>query len=125
MKCRGAEAVLCLLALCGACGSKELTRSKAKQIIENSDQYALAKHEVFLTRPEVNELVKRRYLAWHNFAISYQLVLTQAGKQYFERASGEAVGLDAESGRLVAPLLVVPKAPLRSRVLAIAGITGD
>lgn len=65
--------------------------------------------------------MKRGYAGWQGFAV-YQLVLKPAGKQYFERVSGEA--LDSPNP-FTAPLIVVPLAPIRPRVIEVTGITHD
>ena len=119
------QAVLPLLSLIAlalvGCSSKELTRSKAQQIIEQSDLYKLGKHNIAITRDEAIGLVNRHYGKWVGFGVS-QLVITEAGKQYFDSMSGEAMAM---YNPFTAPLIVVPKVPIRPVVVEITGITGE
>ena len=103
-----------------SCGSKELTRSKAKHIIESSDLYQVKQQRVLITRNEAIDLVGRKYCSWQGFGVA-RLILTPAGKQYFTSVSGEAM---ISYNPFTAPLIVVPIKPLRPTVVEITGITG-
>src|SRR5260370_27423235 len=117
----GVLVVLLSCAILGGCDSKELTRSKAKQIIESSDLYKLGDQKVVITREEAITLVNHGYAAWQGFGL-YKLVLTETGKRYFKSASGETMMVD---NPFTAPFIVVPKTPLRPTVVEITGITDD
>jgi hypothetical protein len=103
-----------------SCGTKELTRSKAKHIIESSDLYELKQQRVPITRNEAIDLVARNYCAWQGIGVAH-LILMPAGKQYFTSVSGEAM---ISYNPFTSPLIVVPIKPLRPTVVEITGITG-
>jgi hypothetical protein len=103
------------------CGSKELTRAKAKDIIEASDLYKLGKKRVMISAEEVNKLTSSGYLTWEGFGVQ-NLSVTKAGQQYFESASGHMMMFGMPG---IDPFTVVPVTPMRPKVVEITGIAGE
>src|SRR5580658_7682095 len=109
-----------VLALClSGCGSKDLTRSRAKNIIEGLDVYKLKTQQVVISDEEVNALTKAGYLKWQGFGM-LTLVVTQNGKQYFDNAKGEVAGFMMPGTKYI----VVPTVPMKPEIIEITGITG-
>src|ERR1022692_495928 len=127
-----------LCALFVGCGSKELTRSKAKAIIEQGDSYAAKKRKLFINLAEGNTLVKGHYARWSDrFGQHFSLTLTEDGKRYFEETGGEAMLAAAyiEASGLVVndpnlptvgmSLYIEPKQPIKESVIEITGIASS
>src|ERR1035437_1496895 len=69
------------------CTSKELTRSKAKQLIEASDLYKPIKRRVNLSNNEISEIIKSGYATFGGIGIR-RAAVTDTGRQYFDNVSG-------------------------------------
>lgn len=109
-----------VIALSG-CSSSILTRTKAKEIIEQSDNYKPQKRWIPLAGSEVDACVKHGYLKWAGFAFSWQLSVTEQGRPFFDGAGGRMT-----SNILLTPLTVMPAVPIKPHVIQVTGITdGD
>jgi hypothetical protein len=108
-----------LSAFFAACNSKELTRAKAKKIIESSDLYQLKPQRVYITRDEAINLVNHKYCLWQGFGV-FQLSVAPKGKPYFQSAGGEPMTF---ANPFTEALFVVPVKPLRPRIVEITGIS--
>jgi hypothetical protein len=109
--------VLAALVIQG-CRSKELTQQNAKEIIESSALYTFGTHEVVITPAGANALVKVGYAAWTGNDASH-LAITTEGESFFE---GVSSGADASRSSSTSPFIVVPKFPLRRRIVGITNI---
>jgi len=110
------------MAVCAlsGCDSKELTRPKAKQIIEKSEMYRLKKQSVSISPQEVNETMRHGYLFWATAFGTSQLRVTPAGRTFFDNADGQSL-----FGLVQGSFSVVPARPTKRKVMEITGITGQ
>jgi len=112
--------VACILAF--GCSSSRFTRAKAKDIIEESDNYKLQKRWIAVTRSEANDCIRHGYLTWVDM-MTWHLVVTQKGKVFFDGAQGEIV---TPGDIVVQQLAVAPSVPIKPHVIEVTGITdGD
>ena len=106
---------LVVLMACG-CSSSELSRGKAKDIIQASDKFQSKKQLVYLAPEEVADCIKQGYLVWYSGFVQ-RLQVTEKGKQFFESATGEAMG-----GLQTQPSGVTPIVPMRLKVIEVTGL---
>lgn len=113
-----------LVASCMAftgCGSKDLTRDKAKKLIEASDMYTVGLKSVAISSDEVNGMMKSGYLIWTCQMLHCGLSVSKKGAGQFSAAHGESnMGILSPAGYSVE----LPT-PLKPKVVEITGITGD
>ena len=103
------------------CTSKELTRSKAKQLIEASDLYKPIKRRVNLSNNEISEIIKSGYATFGGIGIR-RAAVTDTGRQYFDNVSGMMGGF---GGPALTPFSVLLAKAMKPIVTEVTGITGD
>lgn len=99
-----------------------LTKEKAKDIIEASENYKPRKFPIPLAKTAVDACVERGYFQWDTFGsgnkTSTALSVTDKGKQFFDSASG---GKTAGS-KQPEPLFAVSAVPIKPQVIEITTI---
>jgi hypothetical protein len=103
-----------------------LTKEKAKDVIEGSENYKPRKFPIPLSKTAADACVERGYFQWDTFGsgnkTSTALSVTDKGKQFFDSASG---GKTAGS-KQAEPLYAVSAVPIKPQVIEITNITdGD
>ena len=103
--------------------AQTITKDRAKDVIEASDNYKPRKWAILLAKADVDACVTRGYLKWNTSGesgkVSTALSVTASGKQFFESASGGQV-----FGAQPAPLYAVVAVPIKPRIVDITTI-GD
>jgi hypothetical protein len=118
--------VFCVSVLSVGCGSKELTRDKAKRIIESADWFKPQKRWVQLMPPEINTLTQRNLAVWQVSGIGTQsFLLTEAGKKYFEGLLGKTMQFRSLGSVVAVPPSVMLPQMFTAKVVEITGIAAS
>jgi hypothetical protein len=104
-----------------------LTKETARDIIESTDNYKPRKWPLPLAKADADACVARGYLRWDSFGPagkggSTVLTVTDAGKQFFDSASGGKT----QGSKQSEPLFAVVAVPIKPQVIEVTNITdGD
>src|SRR5580704_11734219 len=84
----GLHVLVAALVFLGGCSSKELTRGRAKDMLEKQEFAQLKKQWVPLQKPTEDALIQGGYVRWRDMGTMRAFELTPEGKKYFEKTQG-------------------------------------